>query len=250
MTVISKSRDAFGQMMIDYLNGHALNLIIERDDGFVAPGGHEDIYFAEFKDWPARQRKAVRFARGRVLDIGCGAGRCLLYLQRKGLQVVGIDNSPLAVKACKMQGAHHVMAKSFTEIKKSMGIFDSIVLFGNNFALFGNIKRAKWMLKKLYGITPANGRIIAEACDPYKTTIKEHLEYHKRNRKRGLPSGLVKVRVRYKKLISPWFDLLLVSEKEMKKILEGTGWQITKTFQAKNDMFYAVVLEKKQVNSK
>ena len=58
-------------------------------------------YFAEFKDWPKIQKQAIKFAKGKVLDIGAGAGRVSLYLQKQGFDVTAIDNSPLAIKVCK-----------------------------------------------------------------------------------------------------------------------------------------------------
>jgi SAM-dependent methyltransferase len=39
--------------------------------------------------------------RRRVLDIGCGMGRHLLYLASRGFAVTGTDNAPTALAACK-----------------------------------------------------------------------------------------------------------------------------------------------------
>ena len=46
----------------------------------------------------------MRFVRGRVLDLGCGAGRVGLHLQSRGHDVVGIDVSPLAVEIAGQRG--------------------------------------------------------------------------------------------------------------------------------------------------
>src|SRR5919201_108008 len=50
-------------------------------------------YFTSFKDFPSIEKQALKFVRGRVLDIGCGAGRHSLYLQRKRFEVVGLEQS-------------------------------------------------------------------------------------------------------------------------------------------------------------
>ena len=34
-------------------------------------------YFAEYENWAEHQRLAMKYATGRVLDIGCGAGTAL-----------------------------------------------------------------------------------------------------------------------------------------------------------------------------
>ena len=91
-------------------------------------------------------------------------------------------------------------------------------MFGNNFGLFGNFERARWLLKKFYHLTSSEGRIIAQTCNPYNVTWKYHLDYHKFNRRRGRMGGQIRIRIRHKKTIGPWFDYLLVSQKELIRI--------------------------------
>ena len=54
--------DAFGQMLRDGRGPE----IIERDDGFLDTA--KIAYFAPVARWPAVERRALRWARGRVLD--------------------------------------------------------------------------------------------------------------------------------------------------------------------------------------
>lgn len=219
--------------------------IVERDDGYIDYGRlGPGLYFRDYKDWPGCEKKAMRFVKGRILDIGCGAGRVPLYCQGKGLDVVGVDNSPLAVKVCKERGVKKVRLMSIDLINKKLGIFDTIIMFGNNFGLFGNYKKASRLLKRFYNMTSPEGKIIVESCDPYLTTAKEYLDYHKLNRKRGRMPGQIRLRIRYKKIIGQWFDYLLVSKMEMADILKGTGWYISHTFDSKG-AFYTAVIEKK-----
>jgi hypothetical protein len=39
-------------------------------------------------------------------------------------------------------------------------------------------------------------------------------------------SGQRRLRIRFRKYATPWFDYLFVSKKEMEDILRGTGWKI------------------------
>ncbi|PYR51037.1 MAG: hypothetical protein DMF95_09230 [Acidobacteria bacterium] len=103
-----------------------------------------------------------------------------------------------------------------------------MIMMGNNFGLFAGFKKAKKLLRQLYGITSAHGQIIAEAVDPYLTNDPSHLAYQRHNRKRGRMSGQLKMRLRHQKIVGTWFDYLLVSRKEMEEILDGTGWEIGK----------------------
>jgi hypothetical protein len=89
-----------------------------------------------------------------------------------------------------------------------------------------NPQRAKWLLRRFYTLTPANGRLIAANNDPYKTDDDDHLAYHATNQRRGRMAGQLRIRVRYRIFMERWFDYLMVSKSEMENILIGTGWQV------------------------
>jgi len=74
-----KGADVFGRALLDWAQGGTVPEIIERDDGFTETGAGHEGYLAEFKDWPSSQRQSIRYVRGRVIDVGCSAGRVALY---------------------------------------------------------------------------------------------------------------------------------------------------------------------------
>jgi len=78
----------------------------------------------------------MRYAKGRILDIGCGGGRISLYFQRKGSDVLGIDVSPLAIKVCKLRGLRKARVMSITGVSPRLGKFDTILVIGNDFGLY------------------------------------------------------------------------------------------------------------------
>lgn len=239
----SEKKDAYGQEIWAYFNGKKSYEVVERDDGFIDLSGGANTYFAaEFKDWPKHQKQGINFVKGKVLDIGAGAGRVALYLQKKGYKVTAIDNSPLAVKVCKKRGVKDARVFPIEKIGIfKPNTFDSIVMYGNNFGLFGNPKKAKNLLKKCHSITTQNALIIAESNDPYKTNDPIHLSYHKFNRNRDRMAGQAKIRIRFRNYIGNWFDYLLVSKEEMKDILKGTGWKVKKFVDSEKYMYIAII---------
>ena len=239
--MLKDHQDAFGHQFMDYYKSGAGVEIIERDDGHIDISGGPKAYFNEYKDWHPIVKKAMRYARGRILDIGCGAGRHSLYLQGKGLEVLGIDISPLAIEVCQQRGLRNTRLLSITQISSRLGVFDTILMLGNNFGLFSNLDMARRLLGKLDRVTSKKGRIIAQSTDPYKTDIPEHLAYHEFNRKRGRMSGQVRIRVRYRKYASPWFDYLLVSKEEMEAILTGTAWRVSKFIDSEAAPYIAII---------
>jgi SAM-dependent methyltransferase len=235
-------QDAYGHQLYDCFKGKKVVEVVERDDGFIRTSAiYPRYYLADYENWEAHEKKALRYVRGRTLDVGCGGGRVSLYFQKRGFDVLGIDISPLAVKVCKLRGVKRVRVMSITELNSKLGIFDTILMIGNNFGLFGNPTRAKRLLRKLYQLTSRNALIIAESVDPYQTKEQFHLDYHKLNRGEGKMPGELRLRVRYKKYTTPWFDYLIVSKKEMKQILEGTGWRVKRFVESRGPVYIGII---------
>ena len=239
-----KSKDGYGALLLSSLktSGQGMFEIAERIDGFIAASTWPPRYFADYRSWSRRERQAIGLAKGRVLDIGCGAGRFTLYLQQKGFDVTGIDNSRGAVKVCTLRGIKDVRLMSIDSIKTFQpGSFDTVIMMGNNFGLFGGFKKAKRLLQQLHRITSARGQIIAEAVDPYQTSEPLHLAYQRSNRARGRMSGQLRIRIRHENIVGAWFDYLLVSRKEMKEILTETGWVLRKVLSVDGPRYTVVV---------
>jgi len=235
------SQDAFGREIYDYFRHGVGREIVERDDGCIDVSSGPAAYFTEYKEWGPHLRKAIGHARGRVLDVGCGAGRHSLYLQKKGHDVLGIDVSPLAVKVTKLRGVRNARVMPVSKVTSRLGTFDTILMFGNNFGLFESRKRAAWQLGRFRAVTSENARLIVESNDPYRTTERCHLDYHKFNRRRGRMAGQTRLRVRYKTYATPWFDYLLVSPDEMEELVEGTGWRVARVFRSRGPAYSAII---------
>lgn len=231
-------------MILEYLETGEGIEIVERDDGFInASAFGPAAYFLPFRRWPKSERQAFRLARGRVLDVGCGAGRVALELQERGHDVVGIDLSPLAVEVSGRRGVRDARVLSVTQVGRSLGLFDTFVMFGNNFGLMGSGRRAPWLLRRFRSIANQGARILAESVNPYATDKPEHLAFHKRNRRRGRMGGQLRIRIRQGTCATPWFDYLLVSPEEMASLAEGTGWELTRVID-EGEHVYVGVLER------
>ncbi len=236
--------DAFGHALMEYWCGGDSLHVVERDDGYVDPC-ETSTYFSAFRAWQPYLRQALRFVRGRVVDVGCGAGRHVQYLQRRGYDVTGIDPSPLAVKVCRMRGVRKVQRASLEDLPKGRTRYDTFLFFGNNFGLFGSRSYARTMLRQLHRCSTPQARIIAECRNPYKTSEHAHLRYNSDSFKRGRMFGQIRIRVRFRQYTDPWFDYLFVSPEEMRQLVNGTGWRVRRIIG--HGAQYAAVIEKEKV---
>jgi SAM-dependent methyltransferase len=241
---LRSQQDAYGRVLLEHLEGNdRAQTIVERDDGYIESESPA-AYFSPFRRWFTVERRALRYVRGRVLDVGVGAGRVALELQRRGHVVVGIDVSPLVVQVARRRGVRNARVLAFEDVDDRLGRFDTVVMFMNNFGLFGSEAKARRLLRRLHGLTTDRGRIVATSSDQTKTTNPAHLAYRRRNRERRRMPGQIRFRLRYRKLSTPWFDYLFVTPRELERLLRGTGWRVRRIITADGDNLYAVVIEK------
>jgi hypothetical protein len=126
-------------------------------------------------------------------------------------------------------------------IPNILGVFDTLLLMGNNLALLGNPGRARWLLRHLQTLVNSHGRIVGQLRDPYKTDLAEHLAYHRRNRENGKLAGEARIRIRYKKFASQWMDYLFVSPEELEQVIADTHWKLTETIEDPSGQYVAVL---------
>lgn len=230
--------DAFGQMVWDYYQRKPSFEAIEMDTGFltaISPG--PEWYFEDYEEWNRMEQKAIDKAEGKVLDIGCGAGRHSLYLQENGHEVLATDISPLALKTSRERGVKRTKNLDFNNVDKLDEEFDTVLMLGNNFGLVGSTENARNFLNKLERATTEKAKLIAEA-EPRQS--KDQDKHHETE------EGLyyIKMRYRYKEHKGSFHRQLYVSQKELEEILKTTAWSIEETIEDSDSATYAAVITK------
>lgn len=195
--------DVYGVLLADAVDGKPVREVVERDDGFVMAFDGRYL-LAPISTWDdPNERRAMKLVRGRALDVGCGGGQVCLHLPNRGLDVVGIDASPGAVQVCKRRGVRDARIQALDTVDASLGHFDTIVMLGQGFGMFGSKTRARRLLQRFPQITRPAGRIIAETFDPHGLDDPVQRNYCEANRRRGRMPGQLRVRVRYRNLATP-----------------------------------------------
>jgi SAM-dependent methyltransferase len=234
------NNDAFGQAFWDYFHKRQRALVIERDDGYIDTSD-TSVYFSTYDEWSPIEQVAMDYCKGRILDVGCGAGRHALYLQDKGFEVLGIDSSPLAIKVCKLRGLQKAEVLAIDAIDFTANSFETILMLGNNFGLFGSFENAQRLLRRFHSMTSDTGLLVTDTRDVYTTDNPDHVAYQTANRKRERMGGQITMRIRYRTYASPYFDYLMVSRNEMRAIVDGTGWTLKDTIDSEGSSYLAII---------
>ena len=158
-------KDLFGRAILDYQTGNNPEDLItetsisDEDEMPVA------YLFRGFKEMPAIEKKALQLAKGKVLDVGCGAGSHSLYLQNdKGLEVISIDISEKAIKTCELRGLKNSKKMNVLDFE-STEKFDTIILLMNGTGIFGKMNQISNYLQKLNSILNDGGQILIDSSD-------------------------------------------------------------------------------------
>ncbi|MFF5084645.1 class I SAM-dependent methyltransferase [Actinoplanes sp. NPDC000266] len=215
--------------------------VIERDDGLIN-GAPADHYLAAPGDWQPHDHRALRLCRGHVLDIGVGAGRTAVELQKRGMAVTGLDTSPGAIEIARRRGLRDTVINTIDAYAAASARYDTFLLLGNNLGLLEGPQRAPVFLEALARLANPGARLIAQGTDPYGTTDPVHVSYHQRNRERGRLGGQLRLRLRYRLLATEWFDYLNCSVEELEALVQGTAWRL-KAVDDGDRPYYIAVLE-------
>jgi len=158
----------------------------------------------------AEEQGVLDRARGPVLDIGCGPGRHVLALSRRGIAAVGVDISPLAVRLARTRGAVVIEGSIFDRLPGA-GTWGSALLLDGNIGIGG---KPRQLLARVAALLAGGGIVLVELEAP------------------GARTGTLRVRLEAEETISPWFPWARVSGAELPAIAAGAGLAVAEEWRA------------------
>lgn len=156
------SKDLIGRALLDYQNGNYVEDLItwtniSDEDELPLP-----YLFRSYKEMPKLEQRALQLSEGTILDVGCGAGNHILWLQNKGFQIKGIDTSKGAIEVCKIRG---IRDAELRPLLAETGTFDTILLLMNGTGIFQELFQVSKYLKHLKSLLKPNGQILIDSSD-------------------------------------------------------------------------------------
>jgi SAM-dependent methyltransferase len=175
-------------------NGEELPLALERYVGPLAP---EDEH-------------ALKRSVGPVLDVGCGPGRHVLALARRGVVAVGVDISPKAVRMARRRGAAVIEASIFDRLPGA-GRWGSALLLDGNIGIGGCPAE---LLARAGALLCPTGIVVVEIDPP------------------GMPAIEVRVRLESEDAVSEWFPWARLGVDDLGGVARAGGFEVTECWQA------------------
>lgn len=156
-------KDLFGKAILDYQTNNSPEDLITETSISEADEMSVAYLFRAHDEMPRLEQKALQLAKGRVLDVGCGAGSHALYLQERGFDVTAIDISANAIKACELRGLKKAKVQDIMQLEGEK--FDTILLLMNGAGMCGRLKNLPNFLQKLKSLLTDTGQILVDSSD-------------------------------------------------------------------------------------
>ncbi len=145
-----------------------------------------------------------------VLDIGCGPARHLLALAQRGVDGLGLDVTPSAVRLARSRGAAVVEGSIFASVPSS-GSWGTALLLDGNIGIGGDPVS---LLARVEEILRPGGRILVELGSP------------------DTAGGTERARVDHDAATGPWFDWTVVSAASIAGIALDAGLEVADSWSA------------------
>ena len=175
-----------------------------------------EYFFRDFENMPEIEKIALQYCKGKVLDIGAGAGSHALWLQNQKLKVTVIDHSKGCIEVMKKRGVKEVVAKDvfdpiFIGFKESS--FDTVLLLMNGIGISKSLAELPAFLNLLKDLLSENGQILFDSSDLKYLFLEDDgslmIDLN------GPYYGEMKFRYAYKNKKGPWFKWLYIDEQLM-----------------------------------
>jgi SAM-dependent methyltransferase len=186
--------------------------------------GEEDrtparVFFRGPEEFSSLEEAALDLCRGRVLDVGAGAGCHSLVLQDRGLAVVAIDVAPDAVEVMRSRGVRDVRCGDVFAWAGER--FDTLLILMNGIGLVGSLVGLDRFLRDTPRLLNAGGQILLDSYDPGEPDPARPDRY----------VGEMRFQLEYAGRRGAFYDFLFLDCGTLDQHAERAGWRCESIWQ-------------------
>ena len=148
--------------------------------------------------------RLLRAIAGPVLDVGCGPGRHLHALAKRGVFALGVDLSPVAVELARDRGGTAIVGSIFDHVPGA-GTWRTALLLDGNIGIGGAPER---LLTRVRSLLSPTGEVLVELDPP------------------GADTGSLVARIETAAEASAWFRWARVAFGDIEAIAGAAGYAL------------------------
>ena len=222
--------DVLGQALADYQQGTFTGKLWVHNKYGPKEEMPVKVYFRTMDEMPELEWVALQECRGRILDIGAGAGSHALALQQMGQDVTALEISPLSAGVMRERGVSQILCQDFFTL--SGGGFDTLLLMMNGIGLAGTLPGLRTFFRHARQLLRPGGQLLFDSS---------HIAYLYGGNppKTGDYYGEVLYQYGYKRQRSDWFKWLFIDRHTLAAIAGEEGWKTDIICEDDKDQFLA-----------
>jgi SAM-dependent methyltransferase len=221
--MIEKKGDPVGTAILDYIKTRKPDDIIVSSDICEDDVIPVEVLFRNQNEMPDLELMALESCKGKVLDVGAGAGAHSKELIDRGLDVDSIEISDGAVQYMKSIGLN-ARKINFFDLKNDK--YDTILMMMNGIGIAGKLSNLENTLLHAKNLLQPGGKILCDSSDIKYLYEDEggalwvdlNSEYY----------GNFRFQMKFKKEKGPWFDWLYVDFDNLFNAAKNVGLKAKK----------------------
>lgn len=236
--IANSKTDPMGHAIYDYhTKGEAAKLrvlssMFDEDEIPVA------TLFRSFEEMPKIEQRALMEAKGRILDVGAGAGCHSLALQAMNKDVTALDISQLSVQTMQERGVKKVLQQDFFD-ESMVGGYDTLLMLMNGSGIIGSLDNMPQFFAQASRLLAPEGVILLDSCDLRYVFEDEDGTFDSSEFDHYY--GEIDYQMRYKGIRGSKFDWLYVDFLTLAKVASENGFSASLVEQGENYTYLAML---------
>ncbi len=171
------------------------------------------VFFRTPEEMPALERVALDAARGRVLDLGAGAGAHAVALLSRGLEVTAAEPLPTAARILRERGVGDVRQGGM-EMLAAEERFDTVLALMNGAGLARTLAGMTAFLDELANHLAQGGQVLLDSTDPRDWEEADDGRY----------PGEIHYQIEFEGVRGAPFPFVFVDAETLSEIAQAEGW--------------------------
>ncbi len=156
--------DPLGAACRDYLNGDKKAEIVVQSNIVEDDVLPVEYLFRSFNEMPDLEKKALTLSKGKILDVGAGAGSHALHLQQTNKEVYTNEISTSACAVMQQRGLKNILDQDFYSLPETEK-YDTILMLMNGIGIAQEIGNLEKFFNKIKSLLSPGGCLLVDSSD-------------------------------------------------------------------------------------